>query len=187
MLCIRSVTEKRLEQWLKSNVVGDFSIYFYNILGFLTATVICPIELTRKIIVEVVLDEAQLLTHNNISILNKIFIDIQDEIDRSFNAEESCTLPAECVLNEKESKVRLESWCVGFMEAHFLSEESWFQHHEQEVCELLLPIMLGSGLFDDEPDFIELLKKPQLTKELWSQIPEVLVELYLMFHSSYTD
>ncbi len=71
----------------------------------------------------------------------------------------------------------------ALLEGHLLDEDRWFQEHEQEVCELLLPLMLASGLFDDEPEFREILKDPKLAEDMCSQIPEVLMELYLMFNS----
>ena len=64
-----------------------------------------------------------------------------------------------------------------------MDEDRWFVRDEQEVCELLLPIMLASGLFDDEKEFRDIRKDTQLTEDMCSQIPEVLMELYLMFNS----
>lgn len=68
------------------------------------------------------------------------------------------------------------------MEGHFLNEKQWFAEHEQEVCELMLPVMLASGLFDDEPEFEEILEDEDLTENMTAQIPEVLMALYLLFN-----
>ena len=43
--------------------------------------------------------------------------------------------------------------------------------------------MLASGLFDNEPEFRDILKDEKLSNDMYSQIPEVLMELYLMFNS----
>ncbi|MGO2132431.1 MAG: YecA family protein [Halomonas sp.] len=72
-------------------------------------------------------------------------------------------------------------WCAGFMEGVFLNEAAWFEDSEETAATLLLPFMLLSGLFDDEPDMAELAKDEQRLAELTAQLPELVLDLYLHF------
>jgi len=69
---------------------------------------------------------------------------------------------------------------VGFMEGVFLREEVWFENAEDEVSELLLPIMVASGLFDEQPDFAEIARDDELVDSMVAQIPVVLTALFLL-------
>ncbi|MGC3871786.1 YecA family protein [Halomonas sp. GXIMD04776] len=72
-------------------------------------------------------------------------------------------------------------WCAGFMEGVFLDESAWFQSDEESTATLLLPFMALSGLFDDEPDMIELVKDSIQAERLVQQLPELVLDLYLHF------
>ena len=116
--------------------------------------------------------------------LNELIAKMQTAIDRGFNNEnEGFSLSCESEELENYDNEALANWCTGFMVAHFLNEEAWFEANEQEVGELLLPILLASSLFDDEQEFKDIRKDSQLTEDMCSQIPEVLMELYLIFNS----
>ena len=83
--------------------------------------------------------------------------------------------------NPDESDLR--GWCIGFMEGVFMREAVWFEDSEEEVSELLLPIMVGSGLFDEQPEFTDIADNPDLVDEMVAQIPELLTALYLICHA----
>ncbi|WP_286786636.1 UPF0149 family protein, partial [Pseudomonas sp. UBA3153] len=89
-------------------------------------------------------------------------------------------LPCELDLGETPDDSDLRGWCIGFMEGVFLRESVWFEDAEDEVSELLLPIMVGSGLFDEQPDFAEIAADPDLADSMVEQIPELLTALYLL-------
>ncbi len=72
-------------------------------------------------------------------------------------------------------------WCAGFMEAVFLDEAAWFEGDEEGAAALLLPFMALSGLFDDEPDMAELAGSPSQLEELVAQLPELVLDLYLLY------
>jgi len=65
----------------------------------------------------------------------------------------------------------------------FLREAAWFEHAEEEVSELLLPIMVGSGLFDEQPEFADIAADRNLVDEMIDQIPELLTALFLLCHA----
>ena len=162
---------------------NDGTLDYHGLHGFLTALTIRPAELTEQERNEHIFDGAVTLPDATARELNQLIAHMQTTIDRGFNDEdEGFTLSCEAELEDHDDDA-LASWCTGFMVAHFINEQDWFVADEQEVCELLLPVMLASGLFDDEPEFQEMLKDDRLTDDMCSQIPEVLMELYLMFNA----
>ncbi|WP_275286445.1 YecA family protein [Halomonas elongata] len=72
-------------------------------------------------------------------------------------------------------------WCAGFMEGVFLDEPAWFADDEEAAATLLLPFMLLSGLFADEPDMAELATDGQRLERLVAQLPELVLDLYLHY------
>ncbi|MFG6138595.1 MULTISPECIES: YecA/YgfB family protein [Halomonas] len=72
-------------------------------------------------------------------------------------------------------------WCAGFMEGVFLDEPAWFAEDEEAAATLLLPFMLLSGLFGDEPDMAELAKDGDRLESLTAQLPELVLDLYLHY------
>lgn len=72
-------------------------------------------------------------------------------------------------------------WCAGFMAGVFLDEPAWFEDDEQTIAALLLPFMLLSGLFDDEPDMAELSHDSQRLEGFVKLLPELVLDLYLHF------
>ena len=43
--------------------------------------------------------------------------------------------------------------------------------------------MVGSGLFDEQPEFADIADNPDLVDEMVAQIPELLTALYLICHA----
>jgi uncharacterized protein len=94
-------------------------------------------------------------------------------------------LPFEPTLEWEDSEQ--QAWCVGFM----LSLFDWAEHlpsQDDEIwAEAMLPIEVGSGLFVDRPEFASLYDDAELLSSLLEQIPEVLVDLFLLFNASAED
>jgi uncharacterized protein len=105
---------------------------------------------------------------------------LKAHIARQLAGDEDPELPCDLDLGEDADDSDLRGWCIGFMEGVFLREESWFENAEEEVSELLLPIMVGSGLFDEQPEFAEIAKDRNLVDEMIDQIPELLTALFLL-------
>ncbi len=82
------------------------------------------------------------------------------------------------VLDDSE----VSAWCAGFIEAVMMREEIWFGQHEQDAAELLLPFMAISCLFPDE-ELDDIVADLDTTNRLAAQLPEILVDLYLLFHA----
>ena len=91
-------------------------------------------------------------------------------------------LPFELTLGgEPAEETPIGDWCAGFMEGVFSDESAWFQDDEEAAATLLLPFMLLSGLFDDEPDMAELAKDQARQESLVVQLPELVLDLYLHY------
>lgn len=91
-------------------------------------------------------------------------------------------LPFELVLDGlPPEETPVGDWCAGFMEGVFVDESAWFAENEEATATLLLPFMLLSGLFDDEPDIAELAGDSQRLEALTAQLPELVLDLYLHY------
>lgn len=66
-------------------------------------------------------------------------------------SDEDLELPCDLDLGDEPDDSDLRGWCIGFMEGVFLREEVWFEQAEEEVSELLLPIMVGSACSTSSP------------------------------------
>lgn len=77
----------------------------------------------------------------------------------------------------------ITDWCAGFMQGVFEQETLWFDEQEQDIAELLLPIMALSGLFGDEADFAELEADTALMQQFAIQLPELLLDLYCQLNA----
>lgn len=175
--------QSSLDALLDKYSIDDGTLDFHGVHGFLTAMTICPVDAGQQEVFAAIFDGDISIPEADAERLDQYLALILTDIDRGFNDEdEGFTLSCEADLDSHNDDP-LTNWCIGFMVAHFMDEKRWFAPNEQEVCELLLPIMLASGLFDDEQVFKDIRKDTQLTEDMCSQIPEVLMELYLMFNS----
>jgi len=96
--------------------------------------------------------------------------------------EEGIEFPFE--IEEADVESSLGDWSVGFVDAMFLNEEAWFtEEFEEQLVDLTLPIMVFSGIDDEDPQMETFRRNGQLMDELAEEIPENLNELYLMYHT----
>lgn len=94
-------------------------------------------------------------------------------------------LPFEPTLDWQDSAQ--QAWCVGFMMALFEGSDGLPQHDTQAWAEAILPIEVGSGLFADSPEFASFYQDPELLSSLLEQIPELLIDLFLLLHTTAED
>lgn len=96
--------------------------------------------------------------------------------------EEGIEFPFE--IEEAEVESSLGDWCVGFVDAMFLNEEAWFTpEFEEQLVDLTLPMMVFSGIDEEDAQMESFRRNGQLMDELAEEIPENLNELYLMYHT----
>ena len=104
-----------------------------------------------------------------------------DQIRQNLANEEGIEFPFE--IEEADTESSLGDWSVGFVDAMFLNEDAWFTpEHEEQLVDLTLPIMVFSGIDEEDPQMESFRRNGQLMHELAEEIPENLNELYLMYH-----
>ena len=108
---------------------------------------------------------------------------LQAHIARQLASDDDPEVPCELDLGDDPDDSDLRGWCIGFMEGVFLREAAWFDDAEDEVSELLLPIMVASGLFEEQPEFAEIASDRDLVDSMVEQIPELLTALFLLCHA----
>lgn len=116
---------------------------------------------------------------------NNIIEQIQtwlDHILQTLNNEEHIDLPFE--IEEADVDSSLGDWSVGFVDALFLNEDAWFTPDvEEPLIELTLPMMVFSGIDEEDPQMESFRRNGQLMDELAEEIPENLTQIYLLYHS----
>lgn len=108
---------------------------------------------------------------------------LKTHIAKQLASDDDPELPCDLDLGDDPDESDLRGWCIGFMEGVFLRESAWFENAEDEVSELLLPIMVGSGLFDEQAEFAEIADNQDLVDSMIEQIPEILTALFLLCHA----
>ncbi|MBF7686851.1 YecA/YgfB family protein [Acinetobacter rathckeae] len=105
-----------------------------------------------------------------------------DDIRQDLANEDGISFPFE--VEEADTESSLGDWAVGFVDAMFLNEEAWFApEFEEQLVDLTLPIMVFSGIDDEDPQMESFRRNGQLMDELAEEIPDNLNELYLMYHT----
>ncbi|MGI0116853.1 YecA family protein [Zooshikella sp. RANM57] len=149
--------------------------------GLLTAAAISPRQPTIDQIIACIFDGTPDLSAEDLQILKNAIQQAQHQLDQALFLGEGLELPYEWDEDEDLEDSDIEAWCIGFMSAVFLDEGAWFDADEQESSELLLPIMVLSGLFTDAPEFVEMAEDQDLIADMCEQLPELLTELYLFY------
>lgn len=171
----------QLEQLVDHPALMEEGLTSLECLGLLTANAIVP-AIAEQAISQVVIGDSELPDSFPLSELASLLSQLSEQIQRQLYLAEPPLLPFH---DEDESQwlSEAEEWCVGFMTAVFEEEALWFNKDHQEVSELLLPIMVLSGLFDDQQEFVDMRKDTELVDDMFSQLSEVVTELYLVFQA----
>ncbi|WP_141317275.1 YecA family protein [Halomonas halmophila] len=173
----------RLDDFLESDRVEADALDLISAHGFLVALAIAPRDVQAATWVpelfhgepgfaddserDDILALLEQLRHNAIQVLEGGGLP-----ELPFDLELGGTPPEETPIGD---------WCAGFMEGVFLDESAWFADDEEAAAQLLLPFMLLSGLFADEPDMAELANDTQRLEKLVGQLPELVLDLYLHY------
>lgn len=105
-----------------------------------------------------------------------------EQLRQNLANEEGIEFPFE--IEEADVDSSLGDWSVGFVDAMFLNEEAWFTpEFEEQLVDLTLPVMVFSGIDEEDPQMESFRRNGQLMDELAEEIPENLNELYLMYHT----
>ncbi|MFW1677009.1 YecA family protein [Pontibacter sp. JAM-7] len=176
----------RLEDFLYSDAVSEDSLDLIGVHGLFSALNISPKACPEAERLELIFDgtpkwaseqeEAELTT-----LLQRYYTQIGGDLYSDQPLELPCDLTLEPEQDEDISS--LSWWAQAFMEGVFTNEEDWFNPGtEEDVAEMLLPIMVASDLFD-ESDILAIRKNSELSQQMCQEIPDLLVDLYLYFHS----
>ena len=152
--------------------------------GYLTALSICPEQVPSREWIDALFAEPPHYRNDaERDDVEATLLQLKEHIARQLASDEEPEMPCDLDLGEQPDESELRGWCIGFMEGVFLREAIWFENAEDEVSELLLPIMVGSGLFDDQAEFADIASDPDLMDSMIEQIPELLTALFLLFNS----
>ena len=171
----------RLQAFLDADDLHEEALDYVAAHGYLTALSICPEQVPEREWIDALFAEPPHyrsdIEREEVEITLQL---LKAHIARQLASDDEPEIPCELDLGDDPDDSELRGWCIGFMEGVFLREETWFEDAEEEVSELLLPIMVGSGLFDEQPEFADIAKDRNLVDEMVEQIPELLTALFLL-------
>lgn len=180
---LEDVSLDELDDFLDSERVGPDALDLIGSHGFLVALAVAPVEQPAGVwVAELFQGEPAFADASErdriLGLLDRLRANAIDVLEAGGLPE----LPFELVLDGlPPEETPIGDWCAGFMEGVFLNEAAWFEDNEEAAATLLLPFMLLSGLFDDEPDMVELAGDEERLAELTAQLPELVLDLYLHF------
>ena len=171
----------RLQAFLDADDLHEEALDYVAAHGYLTALCICPEQVPEREWIDALFAEPPHyrsdIEREEVEITLQL---LKAHIARQLASDDEPEIPCELDLGDEPDDSDLRGWCIGFMEGVFLREEAWFENAEEEVSEMLLPIMVGSGLFDDQPEFADIASDANLMDDMIVQIPEALTALYLL-------
>ena len=175
---------ERLQQFLDADDLHDEALDYLAGHGYLTALSIAPVDVPeQEWMFELFAEEPKYTDDAQKADIEGSLRNLKELIARILASDEDLEPPCELTLGDEPDLSDLRSWCIGFLEGVFLREEDWFDQHEEIVSELLLPVMVGSGLFEDQPEFAEIAQDEEMVQDMLDHIPDVLTQLYLLFHA----
>jgi uncharacterized protein len=171
----------RLQVFLDADELHEEALDYVAAQGYLTALSMLtkPVP-EREWIDALFAEEPNYADAAEREAIETTLVQLQAHIARQLASDEEFELPCDLDLGEDPDDSELRGWCIGFMEGVFLREEAWFETAEDEVSEMLLPIMVGSGLFDEQPEFADIASNADLQQDMVIQIPEALTALFLL-------
>ncbi|MCH4246802.1 YecA family protein [Acinetobacter populi] len=155
---------------------NEFGLDFAATHGFLCAVAVGP-ALTNWL--SLLFDEQDKQVPKQV--IEQIELWLAD-IQQTLANEELIEFPFE--IEEADVDSSLGDWSVGFVDAMFLNEEAWFVPElEDNLVELTLPIMVFSGIDEEDPQMESFRRNGQLMDDLAQEIPDNLTEIYLLYHA----
>jgi uncharacterized protein len=174
----------RLQAFLDADDLHEEALDYMAAHGYLTALAIGSTSVAEREWIDALFAETPNYRDDaERELIESTLLQLKAHIARQLASDDEPELPCEAELGDEPDDSDIRGWCIGFMEGVFLREEAWFENAEDEVSELLLPIMVGSGLFDEQPEFEEIAANLDLANEMVAQIPELLTALFLLFNA----
>jgi len=174
----------RLQAFLDADELHEEALDYVAAHGYLTALSICPDPVPEREWIDALFSEPpHYRSDEERDDIEATLVQLQTHIARQLASDDDPEVPCELDLGDDPDDSDLRGWCIGFMEGVFLREAVWFDDAEDEVSELLLPIMVASGLFEEQPEFAEIASDRDLVDSMVEQIPELLTALFLLCHA----
>ncbi|MGE8326190.1 UPF0149 family protein [Pseudomonas urmiensis] len=174
----------RLQAFLDADELHEEALDYVAAHGYLTALSITAEAVPEREWIDALFAEEPHYTSDAQRVeIEDTLVALKAHIGRQLASDDEFELPCDLDLTEEPDDSDLRGWCIGFMEGVFLREEAWFENAEEEVSEMLLPIMVGSGLFDEQPEFADIASDANLQDDMIVQIPEALTALFLLLHA----
>ncbi|WP_447555338.1 YecA/YgfB family protein [Vreelandella sp. EE22] len=173
----------RLDDFLDSDRVNEDALDLISAHGFLVALAVAPREQAPDVwLNELFQGEPDYQGDAEREQITALLTALRDNAVSVLEQGGLPELPFELTLDGiAPEETPIGDWCAGFMEAVFSDESAWFQDDEEAAATLLLPFMLLSGLFDDEPDMQDLAGDTARQESLVAQLPELILDLYLHY------
>lgn len=176
----------QLEEFLYSDHVSEDSLDLIGAHGLFCALNISPNPLEESDLQTLLFDtEPKWASEDQKQAITALLNRLYAEIGANLYSDGEIELPCELSLDPEEDDdiSPLAWWSQAFMEGVFTQEDAWFNKGtEQDVAEMLLPIMVASDLFDED-DINKIRNDEKLCAEMCGQIPELLIDLFLYFHA----
>ena len=171
----------QLADWLELDDRNEDCFDIHGLHGYLTALFLCGEPLNDDWLASAIDQPLAELPEEEAIFVADSCVELYRLIGDELYSDSNLSVTFEPTIDYKDSD--MEAWCQGFMEVVFELPESWEHKDEEQLSLLLLPIETASGLFEDEPDFQKLYKQPKLLKQMFNDIPELLTDIYLLFHA----
>lgn len=173
----------RLDDFLDSDQVDEDALDVISAHGFLVALAVAPSEVSpAQWLVELFQGEPRYTDDNERNEIVNLLTLLRNNAMAVLEQGGLPELPFDLTLDGLPAEeTPIGDWCAGFMEGVFSDESAWFQEDEEAAATLLLPFMLLSGLFDDEPDMAEMASDTAHQESLVAQLPELVLDLYLHY------
>jgi len=174
---------EQLDDFLDSDRVDEDALDLISTHGFMVALAVAPSEVpAEQWLVELFQGEPAYADDAERTEITGLLTALRDNAIALLEQGGLVELPFELILDGlPPEETPIGDWCAGFMEGVFSDESAWFADDEEAAATLLLPFMLLSGLFDDEPDIAELSGDTQRLEALTTQLPELVLDLYLHY------
>jgi len=169
-----------LEDILFAEPWGDDALDFFGLHGAVCASVIGPVSLQVEGLFRLATGSDTLPDGKVPDIFAQCVSALTREMTQSLDMGQPLELPEP---EDGDPMNALENWCAGFVETFLEHEEVWMDAaSEEEVADLMVPILTLSGLFEDE-DFQRAREDEKVASRMAEAIPDSLTDLYLLFHA----
>ncbi|MBE0484634.1 YecA family protein [Marinobacter sp.] len=169
-----------LEDILFADPWGDDALDFFGLHGVVCASVIGPVSLAAEDIFRLATGVDALPNGEVPETFTRCVNQLTRDMVQALDMGQPLELPEP---EDGDPMNALENWCAGFVDTFLEHEESWLKvADEEEVADLMVPMLTLSGLFEDE-DFENVRNDSALSDRMAEAIPDSLTDLYLLFHA----